>query len=56
MRDNRHGDAQGLQLKLASQVNTALQLGLMGLTTIHPILPFDLGLPLLGFQSAFSTL
>ncbi|KAF8733454.1 hypothetical protein AX14_003819 [Amanita brunnescens Koide BX004] len=35
---------------LISKVNTALQLGLMGTTTISPLLPFDLSLPLLGFQ------
>ncbi|TFK71443.1 hypothetical protein BDN72DRAFT_837684 [Pluteus cervinus] len=33
-----------------SKVNTALQIGLMGVTTVGPLLPFDLGLSLLGFQ------
>ncbi|CDO73313.1 hypothetical protein BN946_scf185008.g75 [Trametes cinnabarina] len=33
-----------------SKVNTALQLLLMGTTTISPILPFDIGLPLQALQ------
>ncbi|XP_006459268.1 hypothetical protein AGABI2DRAFT_191269 [Agaricus bisporus var. bisporus H97] len=33
-----------------SKVNTALQLLLMGVTTVHPILPFDLGIALQGLQ------
>lgn len=33
-----------------TKVNTALQLVLMGITTVHPILPFDLGIALQGLQ------
>ncbi|PFH50310.1 hypothetical protein AMATHDRAFT_145465 [Amanita thiersii Skay4041] len=40
---------------LISKVNTALQLGLMGTTTISPILPFELGLPLQGLQWIVAT-
>ncbi|KAF8967749.1 CDP-alcohol phosphatidyltransferase-domain-containing protein [Flammula alnicola] len=38
-----------------SKVNTALQLLLMGTTTISPILPIDLGLPLTGLQWLVAT-
>ncbi|KAF9446896.1 hypothetical protein P691DRAFT_672594 [Macrolepiota fuliginosa MF-IS2] len=38
-----------------SKVNTALQLLLMGITTIHPILPFDLGIALQGLQWTVAT-
>ncbi|KDR80780.1 hypothetical protein GALMADRAFT_241217 [Galerina marginata CBS 339.88] len=38
-----------------SKVNTALQLLLMGTATIHPILPFDLGLSLQGLQYLVAT-
>ncbi|KAG6878268.1 hypothetical protein C0992_008326, partial [Termitomyces sp. T32_za158] len=32
------------------KINTALQLALMGITTVHPLLPFELGLSLTGLQ------
>ena len=35
---------------LICKVNTALQLLLMGTTTVTPILPIDIGLPLQGLQ------
>jgi len=35
---------------MISKVNTALQLGLMGCTTVSPIIPLDLTLPLQGIQ------
>ncbi|KAF8639099.1 hypothetical protein AX17_001742 [Amanita inopinata Kibby_2008] len=38
-----------------SKINTALQLGLMGVTTISPILPFELTLPLQSFQWVVAT-
>jgi len=38
-----------------SKVNTALQLLLMGTTTISPILPFELGLSLQGLQWLVAT-
>lgn len=38
-----------------SKVNTALQLLLMGITTVHPILPFDFGLALQGLQLMVAT-
>ncbi|KAF8347953.1 CDP-alcohol phosphatidyltransferase-domain-containing protein [Amanita rubescens] len=40
---------------LISKINTALQLGLMGTTTISPLLPFELSLPLQGFQWIVAT-
>ncbi|KXN84256.1 putative cardiolipin synthase [Leucoagaricus sp. SymC.cos] len=40
---------------LISKVNTALQLLLMGITTVHPILPFDLGIALQGLQWTVAT-
>ncbi|KAH9479345.1 Cardiolipin synthase (CMP-forming) [Psilocybe cubensis] len=38
-----------------SKVNTTLQLVLMGVTTVNPILPFDLGLALQGLQYIVAT-
>ncbi|KAF8202341.1 CDP-alcohol phosphatidyltransferase-domain-containing protein [Pholiota molesta] len=38
-----------------SKVNTALQLVLMGTTTVTPILPIDIGLPLQGLQWLVAT-
>jgi len=38
-----------------SKVNTALQLGLMGATTISPLLPFEIALPLQGLQWGVAT-
>ncbi|KAG5725047.1 hypothetical protein E4T56_gene12403 [Termitomyces sp. T112] len=38
-----------------SKVNTALQLALMGITTVHPLLPFELGLSLTGLQWTVAT-
>ncbi|KAF5373340.1 hypothetical protein D9615_007387 [Tricholomella constricta] len=38
-----------------SKINTALQLALMGTTTISPILPFDLGVSLIGLQWVVAT-
>ncbi|KAF8902352.1 hypothetical protein CPB84DRAFT_1678882 [Gymnopilus junonius] len=40
---------------LISKVNTALQLLLMGTTTVSPILPFDLGMSLQGLQYLVAT-
>lgn len=33
-----------------AQINTALQLLLMGLTTVNPVLPVDLAWPIVGLQ------
>lgn len=41
---------------IVPQVNTALQLGLMGLTTISPLITFDLTEVLYTFQYALSNL
>ncbi|KAF9466149.1 CDP-alcohol phosphatidyltransferase-domain-containing protein [Collybia nuda] len=38
-----------------SKVNTALQLGLMGVTTISPLVPYAMGVPLQGFQWIVAT-
>ncbi|KAG6877426.1 hypothetical protein C0993_007594 [Termitomyces sp. T159_Od127] len=38
-----------------SKINTALQLALMGVTTVHPLLPFELGLSLAGLQWTVAT-
>ncbi|KAG6841234.1 hypothetical protein C0991_000518 [Blastosporella zonata] len=38
-----------------SKINTALQLALMGVTTVHPLLPFELGLSLVGLQWTVAT-
>ncbi|KAF9006189.1 CDP-alcohol phosphatidyltransferase-domain-containing protein [Cyathus striatus] len=40
---------------IISKVNTALQLLLMGVTTVHPILPFELGIALQGLQWTVAT-
>ncbi|KAG6902547.1 hypothetical protein C0995_014936 [Termitomyces sp. Mi166 len=40
---------------LPEPINTALQLALMGITTVHPLLPFELGLSLTGLQWTVAT-